>query len=309
MGTCYWLLHFFSIGCVPKTVAPASPETKTITWGSPVGQFHPLVGKWWSPAQQRFLEEPEVKEQVGKASFVLLGEKHDNIDHHRMQAQLLGWVAQDRQVAVAFEMLSDQSLVDNADQSDPLAFAKDVGWSESGWPEFEHYAPIFNQAIANKSPILAANPPKSEVMASMQRKPDILVEAKALSPEGLKELKQEIIDAHCGHANEQMTEVMVTIQRLKDVWMTQVLLDNQSYDAVVLIAGNGHTRFDRGVPWYFPTALSDQVISISFREIVEKVDSPQEFGQAADLVYFTPRVDNIDPCEKFREELEKMGNH
>jgi hypothetical protein len=32
-------------------------------------------------------------------------------------------------------------------------------------------------------------------------------------------------------------------------------------------------------------------------------------GPGFDLIWFTPRVDDEDPCEKFRDQLEKLRAH
>ena len=34
---------------------------------------------------------------------------------------------------------------------------------------------------------------------------------------------------------------------------------------------------------------------------------PADFAGQADVLWFTPRVDDEDPCDKFAEELKKLG--
>ena len=77
------------IGCGPKTQKVETAQPNKIEWASPEGKEHSLVGRWWYPSEQRFLEESEVKELVQSKRVVLLVEKHDNIDHHRLQAEVL----------------------------------------------------------------------------------------------------------------------------------------------------------------------------------------------------------------------------
>ncbi len=204
-------------------------------------------------------------------------------------------------------MLDDQTLVDSANQSSAGVFAQDVNWAESGWSDFSLYAPIFETAIQYSSPILAANPPKDQIMTSFMSEPEVLKGAKGLTSEELTELEAEIDTAHCGYSNEEMTKAMVIVQRFKDAWMARVVEDNIE-DALVLVAGFGHTRIDRGVPWYFSSELAPDVLSIQFREVELEYDDPKKYGSDAHLVYFTPRVDSIDPCVKFKEQLENMGH-
>ena len=296
------------IGCGPKTQQVETAQPNKIEWASPEGRDHALVGRWWYPSEQRFLEESEVKGLVQSKRIILLGEKHDNIDHHRRQAEVLGWVAEQYpSTKVAFEMLDDQTLVDSANQSSAGVFAQDVNWAESGWSDFSLYAPIFETAIQYSSPILAANPPKDQIMTSFMSEPEVLKGAKGLTSEELTELEAEIDTAHCGYSNEEMTKAMVIVQRFKDAWMARVVEDNIE-DALVLVAGFGHTRIDRGVPWYFSSELAPDVLSIQFREVELEYDDPKKYGSDAHLVYFTPRVDSIDPCVKFKEQLENMGH-
>jgi uncharacterized iron-regulated protein len=76
----------------------------------------------------------------------------------------------------------------------------------------------------------------------------------------------------------------------------------------VLIAGNGHVRTDRGVPWYLarirPTA---RTVSVALLEVREGLDAA-----AADLpfdyVWFTPRVDDRDPCADAEERLRQLDD-
>ena len=61
-------------------------------------------------------------------------------------------------------------------------------------------------------------------------------------------------------------------------------------------------------PWYFSSELALDVLRIQFREVELAHDDPEKYGSDAHLIYFTPRVDSIDPCVKFKEQLENMGH-
>ena len=54
-------------------------------------------------------------------------------------------------------------------------------------------------------------------------------------------------------------------------------------------------------------ALWDWLISQA-REVDYEQTDPAEYEtlETADFVWFTPRVDDVDPCEAFREALENM---
>src|SRR5512145_789768 len=82
-------------------------------WADPLPAFtapllrdHDLVGKLWLPAEQRFVTPEEVVTRARTADVVLLGETHDNADHHALQAWMVGrLMAAGKRPLVAFEMI------------------------------------------------------------------------------------------------------------------------------------------------------------------------------------------------------------
>jgi hypothetical protein len=101
-----------SLGCAARGGAqPGSPSKEDVARATPAGGFrsplgaeHPLVGRIWSTRAGRFVDEATLRAAL--RGYVLLGEKHDNVDHHALQAQLLDAMREGgRRPAVAFEML------------------------------------------------------------------------------------------------------------------------------------------------------------------------------------------------------------
>ena len=77
------------------------------SWQSNYGRNHPLTGRIWEVASGKFIDRHNLMMRLARAEFVLLGEKHDNPDHHRLQAEVLrGLIAAGRRPAVGFEMFS-----------------------------------------------------------------------------------------------------------------------------------------------------------------------------------------------------------
>src|SRR5687768_4939373 len=77
------------------------------SWQSHYGRNHPLTGRIWDVASGEFIDRPTLIMRLARAEFVLLGEKHDNPDHHRLQAEVVrGLIAAGRRPAVGFEMFS-----------------------------------------------------------------------------------------------------------------------------------------------------------------------------------------------------------
>ena len=82
----------------------------------------------------------------------------------------------------------------------------------------------------------------------------------------------------------------------------------------MLVAGIGHVGRRWGVPWYLEAGgHADDVAILAFAEVPadssDESPLPEPFGQpdgAYDYVWFTPRVDEEDPCEKYRDTLERL---
>ena len=58
-------------------------------WQARFGQDHPLIGQIWDVEPARFIDTTTLVQRLTNGRFVLLGEKHDNPDHHRLQAWIL----------------------------------------------------------------------------------------------------------------------------------------------------------------------------------------------------------------------------
>src|SRR5437868_5417762 len=72
-------------------------------WRAPLHREHPLIGRMWNGTA--FVDEQALDAAVRSAHFVLLGETHDNPDHHALQARLVRVAADRRKPAIVFEML------------------------------------------------------------------------------------------------------------------------------------------------------------------------------------------------------------
>jgi uncharacterized iron-regulated protein len=288
---------------------------------------HPLAGRIWDVAAARFVDRAALASELARARFVLLGERHDNPEHHRLQA----WVVQalgeaGRRPAVGFEMLT----LDQADAlrtflagrpRDGAGLGEAVGWAETGWPEWSMYEPIADAALAADLPILATNLPPAISRDIRRRGVDALDPAlvarvgldRPLPEESRTALAAEIRDSHCGYAPADLLDGMVTAQRARDGQMADALAAGGDRDGAVLIAGSGHVREDWGVPAYLARRVPGAgVATIGFVEVDDRTTEPTAYAAhfggrlPFDYVWFTPRLDSEDPCEAFKRSLEKM---
>ena len=327
MSIIYYVCSLF-LGC-PKSNIPnndiqnEAPQTESVeqtkkesiqTWLTTEHQEHVLVGKWWDVSNQQFVSYEDVIERIEVSSIILLGEKHDNADHHLLQSKIIQSIPEQDTVALSFEMLNNPSLLTDQKWTSTSQFSTQVQWDQSGWPEFKIYEPIFEVAIQRQYKIVAGSPSPTEMMSVARGTMDEAeIERLGVTSEFPKEfqddLRQEIIDAHCGYASEEMVGMMITAQRFKDATMAKSISEQLSTNQrVILIAGGGHIRNDRGVPLYLDEKLKGNSISILPVEVREGLTKPEEYTRVADFLYFTPRVDNIDPCEKYKEQLQKMSH-
>lgn len=314
----------------PRLVdAPVSGRT----WVSTEHRSHPLAGKILEPRTGRFVDEGALAEAVAAADFVLLGETHDNPDHHLLQARLVRHIiSSGRRPAVAFEMLTadQQEAVDAAiarAPKDPDALAAAVRWKKSGWPDFEYYRPIFAAALEAGMPIVAANLPRETVKGLFANGAGVLDEGlrerlareEPLPEAVLEELRAEMRDSHCGALPPAIVDSLVLAQRARDAKMAERMLAAGETRGAVLITGTGHARLHRGVPTVLAKdAPARRTVSVAMVEVTadgaEPASYAARYGAGSDgslpfdYVVFTPGAEREDPCEGIHERIKHRAN-
>lgn len=257
-------------------------------------------------------------ERLSAADYVLLGEKHDNADHHALQAEIVRQLqARGRPRAVAFEMMgTDQQLqiVEYVDEhgDDVRGLGEALAWEQSGWPDWlTMYGPIAQAAVDGGGEIVAANLPRDQIRevystGSATLHP-ALVERSGLAeqlPEVLAvDLREDLIASHCGEDRGEMIDGMFRVQRARDAIMADRLVAASGSGGGVLIAGAQHVRNDRGVPWYVARLEPEaEVVSVAFVE----ADPPAEGEHEAapfDYLWYTGELAGqpVDPCAAFHK--------
>ena len=300
-------------------------------WRSPHYQEHALVGTVWDVPRNMEIDPAIAEDRLTDADFVLLGETHDNPDHHVLQARLIAALTEAaRRPAVAFEMFSvgQQQALDAHLEARPLDAAgigPALGWDKTGWPDWDLYQPVAEAALAAGLSLEAANADRTTVrqlaMGESGSLDPALANRLALDvpiPIPVAEaLGEEIEAAHCGYAPAAMIDGMVQAQWARDAHMAARLAEldkTGSGHGAVLIAGTGHTRHDRGVPLHLERLRpSSTITSIGFLEVRPGADRLADYATPLgadrlpfDIVWFTPRIDDRDACERFKDSLEAM---
>lgn len=239
---------------------------------------------------------------VAAQDVVVLGEVHDNPAHHAFQAAK---VAEMNPAAIVFEMLTP-AQAENAEpelRGDPVALAEALEWSDSGWPDFEMYYPIF--AAAPEAAIYGAQVPREKARAVVEGglaasfgKDAARYGLDRPLPEQEQAAREALqMSAHCDALPPDILPGMVEIQRLRDAVLARAVLNalDETGGPVAVITGNGHARRDWGMP---------AVLSFVQREleilVVGQTEDDRPLEGEFDEVISAPAVDRPDPCAAFK---------
>ncbi len=282
---------------------------------------HPLAEKIWDVKAATFINKQLLAEHIVKSNHLMLGETHDNRIHHQHQTWAINVLRdQQRSAVVAFEMISQQQgqvIADRKyDSSESLIAGLDH--IKTNWKYQQFYEGIFDAVIKADYTILSANFDRQKIMLVIREgeselSPEIktMLDDNALPADQVAASRKEIEGSHCGMINEKMTESMMLMQRAKDAQMALALFGQDGVDTRVLVAGSGHVRKDRGVPFYLsPRDQENNLLVIAWVEVQADIVDVESYAAQwgaytlpFDYVWFTPRVDRPDPCEQFRQHM------
>ena len=238
-----------------------------------------------------------------EADVLILGEVHDNSEHHVNQATA---VAALRPRALVFEMFgpSEALEITPARRRDADRLAHVLGWEDSGWPDFTMYYPIF--VAAPDAVIFGGALPHGEVRRAVEEGAAAVIGGSAglfgldapLDPEeqAIREAGQ--MAAHCDALPEEVLGGMVEAQRLRDAALARAVIAAMAETGgpVALITGNGHARKDWGVPRMLARALPDATVYA----LAQMEDWPEE-DAPYDAWIVTEPAPREDPCKAFRD--------
>nr|WP_298146758.1 ChaN family lipoprotein [uncultured Pseudomonas sp.] len=278
-------------GC--QTALPPLPA-----WQSPEGREHADLGRIVDLRSGEQLSPQQLVQRLATAQRLLVGEQHDNPDHHALQLWLLQALAtQRRQGSVLLEMLTpDQQpriAAVRARIADGLpieGLAILLNWNP-GW-DWSLYSPIVRHALAQRYPLLAANLQQAEISRIYRQRP-ILQGALSNTPAVRETLLAQIRLSHCGQMPESQLPAMLAVQQQRDRRMAEALLAAPAPS--LLLAGAYHVRRDLGVPLHLAdlgAPTGDLVLMLA--EVGEPVDASM-----ADLVWYTAALPQQDHCADF----------
>ena len=291
-------------------------------------QEHVLVGQIQDVNQQAFIDQAALIKRILDSEFLLLGERHDNPVHHQHQAWVINQLENAGiQASVAFEMIDPE-------QGERLAKVQltsvdqlitELNHSNTGWDYENRYKSLFSAVLDAGFNIDAANLNRKQLMDNVMQGEDklpadykLMLNKTPLSAGQLDALQEEISQSHCGMLDDKTSSKMVLGQRLRDAIMADSMLNSQQ-PLKVLIAGAGHVRNDRAVPFYLRSNLQSEakaanILSIGMIEVQTDEIDPTAYAEPwgsgtlpFDLVWFTPQVKREDMCKQLKAHFKKKS--
>lgn len=265
----------------------------------------------------------DVRATVISGGPVFYGEVHDNPLHHELRSRLglsayssivLEQVGADKTAALdAFQ--AETKLNYKADALEKFKTA--VDWQNSGWQTY-NYDPLLVAALKAQAPIFAGDASR-DIIKKVAKEGASVISAEERTnlkldvPLGEKAdaaLLEELFDGHCKMTPKDALGPMAEAQRYRDAVMADAVLRAiDQRGATVLMAGNGHLRKDRGVPWYIrQRAPEKKLLTVMMVEVEDgKTDAEAYVPRdpdgkpAVDYIIFTPRAPHEDHCAAMKK--------
>ncbi|MFG0408342.1 ChaN family lipoprotein [Pseudomonas sp. FYR_11] len=264
-------------------------------WQSTEGRTHAQLGQVVDLGSGQVISPDQLVQRLATAPRVLVGEKHDNPDHHALQVWLLRALQSQRaQGSLLLEMLQpeQQPLVDRLKgQPLPADLPKALAWEE-GW-DWQLYGPIVRAALQQQIPLLAGNLSPGE-MRQAYRQPPPLAGEKTNAATVRARLLQQVRAGHCGMLPESQLPAMLAVQQQRDRRMAKRLL--AAPQPALLFAGAYHVRKDLGVPLHLSDLGAPGASKVlMLAEVGEKVEAGE-----ADYVWYTAAMPEQDYCTQLK---------
>ncbi|MGL4316992.1 MAG: ChaN family lipoprotein [Pseudomonas sp.] len=279
--------------CQSHEVAPPP------AWLSPEGRERAELGQIRDLASGELLSPQQLIERLAVAPRVLVGEQHDNPDHHALQLWLLRELAARRtQGSLLLEMLTpnQQARVDEVQAQSragnaPRDLIGALAW-QPGW-DWSVYGALVSEALRQPYPMLSANLDRSEIMNIYQQRPT-LPAGTSTTPAVQDALFADIRESHCGLLPESQLPAMLAVQQQRDRRMAERLL--AAPQPAVLLAGAFHVRKDLGVPLHLADLGAGQGTAVL---VLAEVGKEVAAG-SADYVWYTAALPEQDHCAKIK---------
>ena len=269
-----------------------SSVSEVPAWQAPAQRDHAQLGVIEDLRTGQRLTPEMLLARLASAPQVVVGEKHDNPDHHALQLWLLRGLARERsQGSLLLEMLNpdQQGAVDAVQQrlrqGERLEnLPRQLGWQQ-GWA-WSLYGPLVSYALSQPYPLLAANLDRDEIMAIYRSKPVLNGEA-STAASVQQALLDDIRESHCGLLPETQLPAMLAVQQQRDRRMAERLLAAPA--PALLLAGGFHVRKDLGIPLHMKDLAGIEPVVLILVEAGQTISAEQ-----ADYAWYTAALPEQD---------------
>ncbi len=307
----------FAVTVVVGLVACAATDSVDATPLKACG----TAGTWVDPVTGKGAAPTVVIDALAARRVVLLGEQHDNADHHRWQAQMLAALHGRRgRMVIAFESFPRQSqpALDRwvAGELSEKDFLDESRWSAVWGFGADMYMPLFQFARLNRLPMVAANVDRALVRrvgqkgwdgvpeaeregvgrpvpasAAYQRSLAVVFQAKMKAgihgSTSSKDSPPEIADILKRPGFERFVAAQLTWDRAMAEAIASAAKAHP--DALVVgIMGRGHVEFGNGVPHQLRDLGIDDVAVALPMAPTDCADLPRDIADAVFMITNPP---------------------
>jgi uncharacterized iron-regulated protein len=240
----------------------------------------------------------DVLAQIRPGTTVVLGEQHDSVPHHEVQASLLEELSAlglRLNVGMEFFEYTQQPLVDNylSGALHEADFLRAIGWA--GLP-FDLYRRQVLVPLATGGKTFGLNIPRALTRKVSQGGLEALTDAeKQLLPPkftmGNQAYRERFHEVMKDHVPPQVIERYFISQSLWDdtmAWQATGVLASDSNAVLAIIVGEFHAAWFGGLPDRLRERGAGNVIVISQSNDIADVQVHPVYGPRADFIWVTP---------------------
>jgi uncharacterized iron-regulated protein len=301
-----------------------------------------IVGNIFHSTSGNRISYTELIENMKNVDVIYLGEKHDNIEHHQYQIDIINsLVNEGLNPIIGFEFFYQHQTSDlikytkgikspfQHGKIDPekeeSKIREKLGWQKREDEDWQFYFSFINLAKEKQLDVFGADLHSGIVSRISRGGLDSLnpIEKNELSPTNFNNsnykslMVQKFIDSHCGWVPEDNFEKLYqTWVARNDAMAYSIVKMAEMNRPIILIVGGGHVEHNMGIyerVQFLNSKLSQ--LNLGFKEVHIEQTKVEDYFETPiidnykylpnyEYYWFTNRKDNKDPCADFNFKLE-----
>jgi len=245
------------------------------------------IGTWVDTKTKKQVAVKDVLKTVSAKKVILLGEDHDNEEHHRWQLSMIAQTySRNPNMAIGFEMFprAAQAVLDDwvAGELSEDEFLKQTKWHEVWNYNPAYYLPMFHFARINRIPMYALNIPRAMVSQigeqgwnSLSKKSKEVIGELAPETVAYREMMSEVYVQHQAHGGEKTEPNLALLEPEISYFIQGQLawdramaggimkaLSQDRIEKVVAVMGAGHIIPTMAVPYQLSALGVKKTVSL-----------------------------------------------